>query len=201
MSERDERGTNQEPERLEALTEPFEWAPPSEPERETARSIVVSDYLLEVDGQELAVSGADATESLLFVLRERLGVRGVKGGCEPGECFGACALLLDGEVRRACLTLALEASGRSVLTAAGVGGGRVGDVAEAMARVGAVQCGVCLPAAVVTAHALLAIDPDPSDAAIREALSGVVCRCGGYGRLVAGVRAVARARAAAEGVR
>lgn len=195
MSERDERGTREEPERSEALND---WGP--YPERSALPGLVVSDYLLDVDGQDLAVAGAEATESLLFVLRERLHVLPVKGGCAAGECFGACAVLVDGDVRLGCLTLALEASGRSVLTAAGVGGGRIGGVAEAMARVGAVQCGTCMPAAVVTAHALLATDPDPSDAAIREALSGVVCRCGGYGRLMAGVRAAARARAALEGV-
>ncbi|MGQ0466428.1 MAG: (2Fe-2S)-binding protein [Sporichthyaceae bacterium] len=178
------------------MTEGFVWGPTPQSEQPGARSLLVPEYLLDVDGQELAVAGAEATETLLFVLRERLGVLPVKGGCEAGECFGECALLLDGEVRRACLTLALEASGRTVLTAAGVGGGRVGDVAEAMARVGAVQCGTCTPAAVVTAYALLAVDPDPTDAAIREALAGVVCRCGGYGRLVAGVRAAARARRA-----
>lgn len=173
-----------------------EWGP--YPERSSAPGLDVPEYLLDVDGQELAVAGAEATESLLFVLRERLHVLPVKGGCEAGECFGACAVLVDGEVRLGCLTLALEASGRAVLTAAGVGG--IGDVAEAMARVGAVQCGSCIPAVVVTTHALLARDADPSDAAIREALSGVVCRCGGYGRLLAGVRAAARARPAFEGV-
>lgn len=169
-----------------------EWGP--YPERSNTPGLIVPEYFVEVDGQELEVVGAEATESLLFVLRERLHVLPVKGLCESGECFGHCAVLVDGEVRRACLTLALEASGRSVLTAAGVGGGRIGDIAEAIARVGAVQCGACTPAVVVTAHALLAADPDPSDAAIREAFSGVVCGCGGYGRVVAGVRAAARAR-------
>ncbi|MGQ0843976.1 MAG: (2Fe-2S)-binding protein [Sporichthyaceae bacterium] len=149
-------------------------------------------YLLLVDGQELAVEGAEATESLLHVLRERLGVPTVNAGCAL-ECTGGCAVLIDGELRHACLTLAAAASGRSVVTAAGIGRGAAGHVAEAMAHAGAVQCGTCVPSAVLAAHALLEVDSDPSDAAIREALSGVVCRCGGYGRLMAGVRAAARA--------
>lgn len=155
-------------------------------------------YLLDVDGQTLEVVGASVDESLLQVLRERLGVPTVKNGCAVGDC-GACAVLLDGELRLACLSLAVGASGHAVTTAAGVGGGRAGDVAQAMATVGAVQCGACIPAAVLATHALLATEPDPGDAAIRDALSGVVCRCGGYGRLMAGVRAAARARAATAG--
>lgn len=153
------------------------------------------DYLLQVDGRELVVFGAAATESLLYVLRERLGVATVKNGCESGDCTGACAVLLDGELRLSCLTMAVSASGRAVVTPAGLGAGRPSDVAEAMANAGAVQCGACVPGAVVAAHALLAVVPDPSEVEIRDALSGVVCRCGGYGRLMAGVRAAARARA------
>lgn len=153
------------------------------------------EYLLQVDGQEFVVTGASPTETLLYVLRERLGVCAVKGGCEIGDCTGACAVLLDGELRLSCLTLAVSASGRSVVTPAGLGAGRPSDIAEAMANAGAVQCGACVPGAVLAAHALLAVEPDPSEVAIRDALSGVVCRCGGYGRLMAGVRAAARARA------
>lgn len=164
---------------------------------------LLPDYLIDVDGQELLVSGARATESLLFVLRERLGVSSVKSGCEAGpfateSCTGACAVLVDGELRMACLTLAVAVSGRSVLTAAGVGRGRPSDVAEAMVWAGAVGSGEFLPGAVLAAHALLDVDPDPTDDAIRDALSGVVSRGGGYGRLMAGVRAAAAGRAAAQ---
>lgn len=158
---------------------------------------LLPDYLLTVDGQELVVTGSAATESLLFVLRERLGVPSVKSGCEWGECTGACAVLLDGELRMACLTLAVAASGHAVITAAGVGRGRPSDVAEALVRAGAVGSGEFLPGAVLAAHALLDVDPEPGDAAIRDALSGVVSRGGGYGRLMAGVRAAAAGRAAA----
>ncbi|HZE67363.1 MAG TPA: 2Fe-2S iron-sulfur cluster-binding protein [Sporichthyaceae bacterium] len=150
-------------------------------------------YQLDVDDRAHLVVGAAVTESLQYVLRERLALTNVKDGCAVGEC-GACAVLLDGQQRLACLTLAISASGRAVTTAAGLGHGRPTEIAEALARVGAVQCGACIPGALIATHALLAADPDPSDGAIRAGLSGVVCRCGGYGRLVAGVRAAARAR-------
>jgi carbon-monoxide dehydrogenase small subunit len=150
-------------------------------------------YQLDVDGRGHLVVDAAVTDTLQYALRERLGLTGVKDGCAVGEC-GACAVLIDGEQRLACLTLAISASGHAVTTAAGLGQGRPTELAEAFARVGAVQCGACIPGALIAAHALLAADPDPSDATIRAGLSGVVCRCGGYGRLVAGVRAAARAR-------
>jgi aerobic carbon-monoxide dehydrogenase small subunit len=155
-------------------------------------------YVLDVDGRAHPVEQAHVTESLLHVLRERLGLTSAKDGCGIGEC-GACAVLLDGQQRLACLTLAISASGRVVTTAAGLGRGRPSEIAEAFARVGAVQCGACIPGALIATAALLAADADPSDAAIRAGLSGVVCRCGGYGRLVAGVRAVARARSEVSG--
>jgi carbon-monoxide dehydrogenase small subunit len=150
-------------------------------------------YQLDVDGRGHQVAHAEVVESLQYVLRERLAITNVKDGCGTGEC-GACAVLVDGQQRLACLMLAISASGHAVTTAAGLGQGRPSEIAEAFARVGAVQCGACIPGALIAAHALLAVDPDPSDAAIRAGLSGVVCRCGGYGRLVAGVRAAARAR-------
>ncbi|HEY2832858.1 MAG TPA: 2Fe-2S iron-sulfur cluster-binding protein [Sporichthyaceae bacterium] len=153
-------------------------------------------YVLDVDGRAHPVEQAQVTESLLYVLRERLGLTSAKDGCGTGQC-GACAVLVDEQQRLACLTLAISASGRAVTTAAGLGRGRPSEIAEAFARVGAVQCGACIPGALIATGALLAADPDPSDAAIRAGLSGVVCRCGGYGRLVAGVRAVARARSEA----
>jgi carbon-monoxide dehydrogenase small subunit len=156
-------------------------------------------YRLDVDGRAFDVFDASVEENLAQVLRERLGVTSVKDGCGTGDC-GACAVLLDDTLRLACLTLAIEASGRAVTTAAGVGAGAPSEVTEAFVRVGAVQCGFCIPGAVVAAHALLAADPDPSDAAIRQGLSGVVCRCGAYGRLIAGVRAAACARAQAPAV-
>lgn len=160
-----------------------------------AALLQLPDYILQVNGRSLSVSGSQVDESLVHVLRERLGVTSVKDACGSGDC-GACAVLLDGELRLACLTLAVVASGAAITTAAGIREGGPADVAAALAALGAVQCGFCTPGAVLAGHALLARDPDPSEAAIREGLSGVVCRCGGYGRLVAGVRAAARARGA-----
>lgn len=155
---------------------------------------VLPSYHLEVDGRSHSVDEAEVAESLLAVLRERLGLRGpVKQSCGTGHC-GGCGVLVDGELRLACLTLAVTASGRPIRTVAGLGGGEPPDVARAFASVGAVQCGLCTPGAVLAAEVLLAADPDPDDATIRAGLSGVTCRCGGHGRLVAGVRAVARAR-------
>jgi carbon-monoxide dehydrogenase small subunit len=151
-------------------------------------------YRLYVDGRAHDVSGASVQENLAHVLRERLGVTSVKDGCGTGDC-GACGVLLDGTLRLACITLAIEAGGTAVSTATGLGAGSPSEVAQAFARIGAVQCGFCIPGAVVATHALLDADPDPSDATIRDGLSGVVCRCGAYGRLIAGVRAAARARA------
>jgi carbon-monoxide dehydrogenase small subunit len=155
-------------------------------------------YRLYVDGHAHDVADASVEENLAHVLRERLGVTSVKDGCGTGDC-GACAVLLDGALRLACLTLAIEASGPAITTAAGLGHGAPSEITEAFVRIGSVQCGFCIPGAVLATHALLATDPDPSDAAIRQGLSGLVCRCGSYGRLIAGVRAAARARATAVG--
>jgi carbon-monoxide dehydrogenase small subunit len=155
---------------------------------------VLPTYALDVDGAQAFVRDAAVGESLLEVLRGRLGVTAVKDGCADGSC-GACTVLLDAEPYHACLLPAVTASGRRVLTAAGIGGGAPTDVTAAFEAAGAVQCGFCVPAAVLAAHALLAREPDPGDATVREALSGVRCRCGGHNRMVQAVLATARARA------
>lgn len=157
---------------------------------------VLPPYVLAIDGIDHPVEGAEVGESLLAVLRERIGLAAVKDGCRAGTC-GACAVLVDGELRNACLTLAVTVSGRRVSTAAGLAGGEPGDLARAMATAAAIQCGYCTPAMVLAASALLDGRPDPSDAEIRAGLAGVECRCAGYGRLVEAVAATARARAAA----
>jgi carbon-monoxide dehydrogenase small subunit len=167
----------------------------SELDRDESVHLQLPDYILQVNGRSLSVTGSQVDESLVHVLRERLGVTSVKNACGSGDC-GACAVLLDGELRLACLTLAVLASGTAITTAAGIRADDPADVAAALAALGAVQCGFCTPGAVIAGHALLARDPDPSEAAIRDGLSGVLCRCGGYGRLVAGVRAAVRARSA-----
>jgi carbon-monoxide dehydrogenase small subunit len=130
-------------------------------------------------------------ESLLYVLRERLDLPGSKNACEQGEC-GSCSVLLDGILVCACLVLGAQADGHEVVTVEGLGAeGRLHRVQEAFVEAGAVQCGFCTPGLVVAAADLLEHDPAPSDDEIREALSGNVCRCTGYGTILDAVRAAA----------
>ena len=130
-------------------------------------------------------------ESLLYVLRERLGLPGSKNACEQGEC-GSCSVLLDGRLVCACLVLAAQADGHEVTTVEGLGeDGRLHRVQEAFVEAGAVQCGFCTPGLVVAAVDLLARTPDPTDDEIREALSGNLCRCTGYAKIFDAVRLAA----------
>jgi carbon-monoxide dehydrogenase small subunit len=130
-------------------------------------------------------------ESLLYVLRERLGFPGSKNACEQGEC-GSCSVLLDGQLVCACLVLAAQAEGHEVVTVEGLGeDGRLHRVQEAFVAAGAVQCGFCTPGLVVAAADLLERTPDPSDDEIREALSGNLCRCTGYAKIFDAVRMAA----------
>jgi len=123
-------------------------------------------------------------ENLLFVLREVLGLPGSKSACEQGEC-GSCSVLMDGELVCACLVLAADADGSTLLTVEGLGtADRLHPVQEAMLRNGGVQCGFCTPGFVVAAAALLEENPHPSAPEIREALAGNVCRCTGYGGIL-----------------
>jgi aerobic carbon-monoxide dehydrogenase small subunit len=148
---------------------------------------------------ELTVNGdrreADvwAGESLLFTLREQLGLPGSKNACEQGEC-GSCSVLLDGKLVCSCLVLTGQAEGHEIVTVEGLGGdGELHRVQEAFAETGAVQCGFCTPGLVVATAALLERSPDPSDDEIREALSGNLCRCTGYQKIFDAVRAAAAA--------
>jgi carbon-monoxide dehydrogenase small subunit len=135
-------------------------------------------------------------ESLLFALRERLGLPGSKNACEQGEC-GSCSVLLDGELVCSCLVLAAQADGHDVVTVEGLGAGEeLHPVQQAFVDAGAVQCGFCTPGLVVATAALLERSPSPSDDEIREALSGNLCRCTGYQKIFDAVR-----RAAEAGVR
>jgi aerobic carbon-monoxide dehydrogenase small subunit len=147
---------------------------------------------------ELTVNGepreADAWEgeSLLFTLREGLGLPGSKNACEQGEC-GSCSVLLDGTLVCACLVLAAQANGREVLTVEGLGeNGRLHRVQEAFVEAGAVQCGFCTPGLIVATADLLAHNASPNDDEIREALSGNLCRCTGYAKIFDAVRLAAR---------
>jgi aerobic carbon-monoxide dehydrogenase small subunit len=132
-----------------------------------------------------------AGESLLFTLRERLGLPGSKNACEQGEC-GSCSVLLDGTLVCACLVLAAQAEGHEVLTIEGLAAeGELHPVQEAFVQTGAVQCGFCTPGLVMATTDLLRRNPNPSDDAIREALSGNVCRCTGYAKIFDAVRMAA----------
>jgi carbon-monoxide dehydrogenase small subunit len=130
-------------------------------------------------------------ESLLFALRERLGLPGSKNACEQGEC-GSCSVLLDGMLVCACLVLAVQADGHEVVTVEGLAeNGELHRVQEAFVEAGAVQCGFCTPGLVVATADLLAHNPKPSDDEIREALSGNLCRCTGYSKIFDAVRLAA----------
>jgi carbon-monoxide dehydrogenase small subunit len=131
-------------------------------------------------------------ESLLFALRERLGLPGSKNACEQGEC-GSCSVLLDGELVCACLVLAAQADGHEVVTVEGLGSSEaeLHPVQEAFAATGAVQCGFCTPGLIVATVDLLKRAPEPSDDEIREALSGNLCRCTGYAKIFDAVRLAA----------
>ena len=144
-----------------------------------------------IDGvaRELSVSSG---QSLLALLRDELGLVGTKNACEQGEC-GSCSVWLDGDVVCSCLVPALQADGVEVRTVASLSDGVLHPVQEAFLAAGAVQCGYCTPGMVVAATDLLERDPDPSEATIREALAGNLCRCTGYQKIVAAVRLAAEA--------
>jgi aerobic carbon-monoxide dehydrogenase small subunit len=130
-------------------------------------------------------------ESLLFALRERLGLPGSKNACEQGEC-GSCSVLLDGELVCSCLVLAAQAEGHDIVTVEGLAqDGQLHPVQKAFAETGAVQCGFCTPGLIVATADLLAHNRDPSDDEIREALSGNLCRCTGYAKIFDAVRLAA----------
>jgi aerobic carbon-monoxide dehydrogenase small subunit len=132
-------------------------------------------------------------ESLLFALRERLGLPGSKNACEQGEC-GSCSVLLDGRLVCACLVLAAQADGHEVVTVEGLAAGdRLHPVQEAFVDAGAVQCGFCTPGLVVATVDLLSRVPAPTEDEIREALSGNLCRCTGYAKIFDAVRLAAGA--------
>ena len=130
-------------------------------------------------------------ESLLFALRERLGLPGSKNACEQGEC-GSCSVLLDGTLVCACLVLAAQADGHRVVTVEGLGReGELHPVQQAFSETGAVQCGFCTPGLIVATADLLARNVAPSDDEIREALSGNLCRCTGYAKIFDAARLAA----------
>ena len=146
-----------------------------------------------VNGEEHEADDVWEGESLLYVLRERMGLPGSKNACEQGEC-GSCSVFLDDVLVCACLVAAGQAQGREVRTVEDLGGPGADDlhpVQQAFVDAGAVQCGFCTPGLVVATVDLLDRDPDPTDAEIREALAGNVCRCTGYESIMAAVRLAA----------
>jgi carbon-monoxide dehydrogenase small subunit len=148
-------------------------------------------YTLHVNGDTREVRDAWIGESLLYVLRERLGLKAAKGACEQGEC-GSCSVLVDDDLVCACLVLAASVTDRAITTVEGLGGPDApSDVQQAFVDAGAVQCGFCTPGLVIAVHDLLERSPEPSELEIREELSGNVCRCTGYGRIIDAVQRVA----------
>ena len=150
-----------------------------------------------VNGTEREVDDVWPGESLLYVLRERMGLPGAKNACEQGEC-GSCTVYLDGLPVCACLVAAGQAEGREIGTVEGLGSAdELHPVQAAFLEAGAVQCGFCTPGLVVAAHDLLGRVPSPSDLEIREALAGNLCRCTGYEKILDAVRLAADRQAQA----
>ncbi|MDP7542026.1 MAG: (2Fe-2S)-binding protein [Acidimicrobiales bacterium] len=155
-------------------------------------------YVLRVNGGDHQVPDAHLGESLLWVLRERLGLPGSKNACEEGEC-GSCSVQVDGELVCSCLVLAAAAVGREVTTIEGIApGGGLADVQRAFVEAGAVQCGFCTPGLLMAVDTLLDDLPDdgsdPDGLTVREAISGNLCRCTGYGRILEAVSIAADIR-------
>lgn len=151
-------------------------------------------YSLRVNGKNMPVQDSWVGESLLYVLRERLGLPGTKGACEQGEC-GSCTVLMNGEAVCACLVMAATAVNSEIITVEGITSDlALTDVQQSFVEEGAVQCGFCTPGLIVAVHHLLDKNPTPSELEVKEAISGNICRCTGYGRVFAAVEATIRSR-------
>ena len=151
---------------------------------------------LRVNGQTVEAEGVWPGASLLTMLRDDLELPGSKNACEQGEC-GSCSVLMDGELVCACLVQAGQAEGRDIRTVEGLSGegdGNVGDVQQAFLDAGGVQCGFCTPGFIMAVDHLLSHEPEPSDETTREALSGNLCRCTGYEKILDAVRMAAERR-------
>ena len=145
---------------------------------------------LDVNGGQCEVEAREH-ESLLTVLRDQLGLIGSKDACEQGEC-GSCSVLMDGELVCSCLVMAGAAADRDIRTIESLGtADRLHPVQQAFVDAGAVQCGFCTPGFVISTVALLRANPEPSDAEIKEALAGNICRCTGYGKILEAVHRAA----------
>lgn len=155
-------------------------------------------FTAKINGRQVDLL-VDPRRRLLDILREDLGLTGAKEGCGEGEC-GACTVLLNGRPVNSCLVLAPEASGGEITTIEGLAReGRLHPIQEAFLEAGAVQCGYCTPGMVLTAKALLDRCPDPGDEAIKTAISGNLCRCTGYVKIVGAIRLAAARMTQGEG--
>jgi aerobic carbon-monoxide dehydrogenase small subunit len=147
-------------------------------------------YSLRVNGTEQHVKDAWVGESLLYVLRERLGFMGAKGACEQGEC-GSCTVLINNDAVCSCLVMAASAIDTDITTVEGLATTETpNDIQQAFVTEGAVQCGFCTPGLIVAVHHLLETNSSPSEIEVKEALSGNICRCTGYGRIFSAVQLV-----------
>jgi carbon-monoxide dehydrogenase small subunit len=149
-----------------------------------------------VNRERRQVDGVWEGESLLYVLRERMGLPGSKNACEQGEC-GSCSVYLDGTLVCSCLVLAGQAAGAEIVTVEGLAPAdeQLHPIQEAFLEAGAVQCGFCTPGLIVATHDLLARSPEPSEPEVREALAGNLCRCTGYEKILDAVRMAAERQA------
>ena len=138
---------------------------------------------LNVNGESHSVIAEDH-RTLLEVLRESLGLTGTKEACDLGDC-GACTVLIDGQPTLSCITLALDAQGKEITTIEGLAqNGQLHKVQKAFIEKGAVQCGFCTPGMILTGKALLDNNPSPTEQEVRQAISGNLCRCTGYVKIV-----------------
>lgn len=134
----------------------------------------------------------EPNQTLVNVLREALGLTGTKVGCEMGDC-GTCTVIIDGKAVNACLVLAVQADGREILTIEGLAQDEVlHPLQESFVMEGAIQCGFCTPGMIMSAQALLKENPDPDEAQIREGISGVLCRCTGYSKIVQAIKSTSQ---------
>ena len=156
--------------------------------------VSAANYQLTVNDSPYQVSDSWMGESLLYVLREKLGLYGSKNACEQGEC-GSCSVMMDDILVCSCLVLAANAIERDIRTIESVASGdELSDVQEAFIDTGAIQCGFCTPGLLVTIHDFLEINPEPNQSEIKEAISGNLCRCTGYGLIVEAVQLVSLRR-------
>ncbi|MET9732886.1 2Fe-2S iron-sulfur cluster-binding protein [Streptomyces sp. NPDC006458] len=193
--------------RADDTEDPAEGASPADAEDPAAEELPpppgeehpLASYVLRVNGADRPVTDAWIGESLLYVLRERLGLAGAKDGCSQGEC-GACNVQVDGRLVASCLVPAATAAGSEVRTVEGLAAdGQPSDVQRALARCGAVQCGFCVPGMAMTVHDLLEGNPAPTELETRQALCGNLCRCSGYRGVLDAVKEVVAEREALDG--